>query len=57
MRDTNKLYELTIALETVVSAHIIAPEYAKSILNKYLIDEGFIQKKVVEEVRTKPEVK
>mgnify|MGYP001568287482 FL=1 len=57
MRDTNKLNELAGALTLLVEARIIATEYAKSIVSKYLVDEGFIEKRIVEKVEPKPEVK
>ena len=57
MRDTNKLNELAGALTLLVESRIIATEYAKSIVGKYLVDEGFILKRIVKKVEPKPEVK
>ena len=54
-RDTNKLNELAGALAILVDSRIIATEYAKSIVSKYLVDEAFIEKKLVEKPAVKPD--
>ena len=54
-RNTQKLYEIASALSLLVDSRIIAIEYAKSIISKYLVDEAFIEKKLVEKPAVKPD--
>ena len=57
MRDTNKLTELAEALLMGVNSQFISSEYAKSVFSKYLIDEGFMEKRSIVKIEPKPEVK